>query len=63
VADPYLNFFLERYSISYQTELAEFIAGIQNGKNTNPSFEDGRQALILADAALESAKTGKSVSL
>lgn len=63
VADPYQNFFLERYAVAYRQELSDFVAGIQSGKFTNPSYEDGRQALILADAALESAKTGKSVSL
>ena len=63
VADPYLNFFLERYSVAYRQELADFIAGIKNGTNTNPTYKDGRQALILADAALESALTGKSISL
>jgi myo-inositol 2-dehydrogenase/D-chiro-inositol 1-dehydrogenase len=63
VADPYQNFFLERYATAYRQELADFVTGIQTGKLTNPSYEDGRQALILADAALESAKTGKSVSL
>lgn len=63
VADPYLNFFLERYAVAYRQELADFVAGIQSGKSTNPSYEDGRQALILANAALESAQTGKSVSL
>lgn len=63
VADPYLNFFLERYMIAYRQELSDFVTGIQSGKNTNPTYEDGRQALILADAALESAKTGKSISL
>lgn len=63
VADPYLNFFLERYAVAYREELKDFIAGIQSGKSTNPTYEDGRQALILADAALESAKTGKSVLL
>ena len=63
VADPYLNFFLERYSVAYRQELADFVTGIKNGKATNPTYEDGRQALILADAALESAKSGKSISL
>jgi len=63
VADPYLNFFLERYAVAYRQELADFIDGIKNGKNSNPTYEDGRKALILADAALESAKTGKSISL
>jgi myo-inositol 2-dehydrogenase/D-chiro-inositol 1-dehydrogenase len=40
-----------------------FIEGIQTGKNVNPTFEDGRAALVLADAATESAKTGKAVKV
>lgn len=60
---PYLEFFLDRYAVAYRRELAVFLEDIREGKTTNPTFEDGRAALILADAALESAKTGKSVSV
>ena len=60
---PYLELFLERYAFSYRRELALFIEGIQTGKNVNPTFEDGRAALVLADAATESAKTGKAVKV
>lgn len=60
---PYLNFFLERYAHAYRAELAAFIQGIHRGKVMNPTFEDGRAALILADAATESARTGKPVSV
>ena len=61
--DPYLNFFLERYAASYRKELALFIESIETGKQLNPTYEDGCKALILADAANESAKTGKVVKV
>ncbi|MEY4437413.1 MAG: hypothetical protein RL100_877 [Actinomycetota bacterium] len=61
--NPYMNFFLERYAFSYRRELELFVEGIQTGKNLNPSFEDGRAALIIADAATESAKTGKPIKV
>jgi myo-inositol 2-dehydrogenase/D-chiro-inositol 1-dehydrogenase len=60
---PYQNFFLERYAQAYRAELAAFIQGIHEGKVMNPTFEDGRAALILADAATESARIGKPVSV
>jgi myo-inositol 2-dehydrogenase/D-chiro-inositol 1-dehydrogenase len=62
-SDPYMEFFLERYAYSYRRELALFVEGIKSGKQLNPSFEDGRAALLLADAANESARTGKSISV
>lgn len=61
VRTPYMNFFLERYSFAYRAELAAFIDGIRTNRVLNPTFEDGRAALVLADAATESAKTGKLV--
>lgn len=60
---PYLNFFLDRYAIAYRRELDVFLQGIRQGEMLNPSFEDGRAALILANAALESATSGKSISV
>jgi len=62
-SDAYPEFFLERYAFSYRKELAVFIEGINSGKNLNPSYEDGRAALVLADAANESARTGKTVAV
>lgn len=61
--NPYMNFFLDRYAFSYRRELALFVEGIQTGKNLNPTFEDGRAALVIADAATESAKTGKPIKI
>lgn len=61
--EPYQNFFLQRYMESYQRELGEFVKKIQGQPSTSPTFEDGRQALLIADAATESAQTGKTVLL
>lgn len=60
---PYLNFFLERYRDAYRLELEEFISGIHGAEVSTPDFEDGRAALLLADAAEESARTGQSVAV
>lgn len=60
---PYLDFFLERYSVAYRRELAVFLVDIRTNTTTNPTFEDGRAALVLADAAVESARTGKTVDV
>ena len=61
--DPFMAFFLERYAASYRKELALFIESIKTGKQLNPTYEDGCKALILADAATESAKTGKVITI
>lgn len=61
--EPYQNFFLQRYMDSYRLELAEFIKRVQGEPSNSPDFEDGRSALVLANAALESAQTGKAVSV
>ena len=59
--EPYQNFFLQRYMDSYRLELIAFLGRIQGEVTDSPDFEDGRAALILANAALESARTGKTV--
>mgnify|MGYP000052696995 FL=1 len=61
--EPYMDFFLERYAASYRNELKLFIEGIKQGKVLGSTYDDGRAALILADAAHESARTGKAVKV
>lgn len=51
----YQNFFLERYAAAYAAELEEFIKLVRGEASTSPTFEDGRSALLLADAAQRSA--------
>jgi myo-inositol 2-dehydrogenase/D-chiro-inositol 1-dehydrogenase len=59
----FMNFFLERYMESYRNELSEFIRAIEGEEVSYPTFEDGRKALLLANAAIESAQTGQTISL
>ena len=57
-APAYPEFFLERYAEAYRAELAEFVRLVRGEASTSPTFEDGRAALILADAAQRSAHEG-----
>lgn len=61
--DPIFNFFLERYADAYRLELQAFTAAIRAEAAPKPDFADGLAALVLADAAVESASTGKSVKI
>lgn len=61
--EPFMDFFLERYATSYRNELKLFVEGIKEGKVLGSTYDDGRAALILADAAHESARSGKSVKV
>ncbi len=60
---PLHHFFIERYSDSYDAEVAAFIDAVEQGRQPSPAFEDGRKALVLADAASESNKTGRSIQI
>ena len=60
---PYHTFFLERYAEAYRLELAAFVEAIHGRPSTSPGFEDGRAALVLADAAVRSAAEGVSVDV
>jgi myo-inositol 2-dehydrogenase/D-chiro-inositol 1-dehydrogenase len=62
-ADPYLNFFLERYAQAYRAELDNFVQSIRTGVPCSPGFDDGVQALVLANAAEESARSGRVVKV
>lgn len=60
---PVLNFFLDRYTPAYRAELDAFITTTRAGTAPSPGFEDGRAALLLADAAEESLRTGTVVEV
>jgi myo-inositol 2-dehydrogenase / D-chiro-inositol 1-dehydrogenase len=60
-APPYLNFFLDRYADAYRAELDHLVSCVEQGTAPSPGFADGRAALVLADAANESLKTGRAV--
>lgn len=62
-ADAYLPFFLERYAQAYRNELDSFVASIRTGIPCSPGFDDGVKALVLANAAEESARSGRTVKI
>ena len=59
VSDRPLDFFLERYVEAYRIELAAFISALNGNKPMPVGAHDGRQALVLAEAAIKSLKSGK----
>ncbi|WP_282608584.1 inositol 2-dehydrogenase [Pelagibius sp. Alg239-R121] len=54
IAAPYLYFFIERYHEAFMAEISSFVESIENQTAPEVGFEDGRQALILAEAAYRS---------
>ncbi len=61
--EVYLDFFLTRYADAYRDELTAFIDAINNGTQVSPTVEDGVAALVLAEAAERSARTGNTVEV
>jgi myo-inositol 2-dehydrogenase/D-chiro-inositol 1-dehydrogenase len=61
--DVLLNFFIDRYGEAYAAEIDHFVDCVEKGAKPLTSFADGREALRLADAALESVRTGKTVKV
>ncbi len=60
-ADKPLHFFLERYADAYRIELDAFIDAVTDGTPMPVGAADGRQALVLAEAALRSQREGRPV--
>ncbi len=54
-------FFLQRYANAYRLEIEHFFTQLQNGGSFKTTIEDGVRAQVLADAATESAQSGKAV--
>jgi myo-inositol 2-dehydrogenase/D-chiro-inositol 1-dehydrogenase len=61
--EPLLHFFIQRYTQAYIDELNEFIDCVMHKKAPSVGFEDGRRALLIADAAWESLRSGRAVKL
>lgn len=62
-AAPYLDFFIERYREAFDAEIGAFVDAIERGVPPEVGFEDGRRALILAEAAMKSAAEGRAVNV
>lgn len=61
--NPYPRFFIERYTQAYADELREFLVLVETGRSRCATFDDGRAALALADAARRSAAEGREIPL
>jgi myo-inositol 2-dehydrogenase/D-chiro-inositol 1-dehydrogenase len=61
--DELMYFFIERYRAAYEAEICDFIGQVVAGKPPNVTFEDGRRALILSEAALKSYQTNQPVKV
>jgi myo-inositol 2-dehydrogenase/D-chiro-inositol 1-dehydrogenase len=61
--DTPLYFFLERYAEAYRIELDHFIESLAQGTAPAVGARDGRMALALAEAAVESWKSGTPVTV
>lgn len=53
--------FLARYLPTYAIELDAFIEAVSSGARVTPDFQSGRRALMLADAARESSRSGRRI--
>ena len=60
---PYQFFFLERYLEAFMAEIDGFVDCAENGAAPLASFEDGRRALVLAEAAYISMRERRLVKL
>jgi len=58
-----LFFFLERYAASYAAEWAHFVRVLKGEEKPSPTGEDGRRALLLAEAAYKSLHSGQKVDV
>ncbi len=60
---PLYDFFMDRYADAYRAEMTTFAKAVASGAALSPTGEDGVKALELAEAAIESFKTGGWVEL
>lgn len=60
---PLHDFFMTRYTQAYANEITTFIDAITKGTTISPNGLDGLKALVLAEAALKSAKEKKRIEI
>ncbi len=63
ISAPLQHFFIERYSQAFNEEINLFVDAVENGKPVPVGFEDGRLALVLADACFKSVAEGRVITI
>lgn len=58
---PLMNFFIDRYLDAFMAEIGAFVDAVANGSAPEVGFEDGRMALVLAEAAIRSSSEKRTV--
>jgi len=58
---PLLDFFMTRYIAAYAAEIEHFVDCVATGSQPRTSGHDGLMSIALAEAALESVRTGTAV--
>lgn len=61
ISAPLQHFFIERYAEAFNAEITHFVDVVENGAPVAVGFEDGRLALLLADACFRSIEEGRTV--
>jgi myo-inositol 2-dehydrogenase/D-chiro-inositol 1-dehydrogenase len=61
--DKPLFFFLERYAAAYRAELTAFLNALNRNEAMPVGAEDGRRAIVLAEAAARSIQGGRPVKI
>jgi myo-inositol 2-dehydrogenase / D-chiro-inositol 1-dehydrogenase len=62
-AAPLLHFFIERYREAFDAEIDAFVEAVETRQPPMVGFDDGRRALVLAEAALKSIAEGRAVKV
>ena len=63
VAEKPLYFFLERYNDAFIAEMKAFLEAVRDDKDVPVGGVDGLNSVLVAEAAMQSLKTGKSVKV
>ncbi len=63
VSAPLQHFFIERYSEAFKAEIGHFVDAVENGTEVPVGFEDGRLALMMADACFKSVAERRTVAI
>jgi len=58
-----LNFFMDRYTESFATEVSEFVDAVLGGKPVPVGGKDGRVSVVIALAAMKSYREGRPIRI
>ena len=61
--EPILHFFIERYAQAYRDQFNHFLDCVKNNTRPSVGFQDGRNALLIANAAYQSNKEKKTMQV